>query len=99
MGKQVAKPRSAVGPVEGAAPVKPLARDEQDRYVLTVDQAAKRVQMGLRNFYDRVLDGTVFSIKIGSRRYVPVEALELWIRVQMADQGYDAWRHEFAEAM
>lgn len=50
--------------------------------LLTVKQAAARLQLGTNRVYTLVAAGTIPSVKVGKSIRVPVTALERWIEDQ-----------------
>jgi hypothetical protein len=52
--------------------------------LLTLDAVAARASMSRRNIESRVASGEIFSVRVGGRRLVPVEAYEAW-RAQLIE--------------
>ena len=53
------------------------------KLLLTIVEAAQRLNLSRSLLYDLVLSGQVVSIKIGRSRRIPVSALETFIQQQM----------------
>ena len=47
---------------------------------ISIPQAAKRLNIGLRAAYRAAADGTLPTLRFGKRIVVPVSALEAWAR-------------------
>lgn len=58
-----------------------------DEYLLTVDEAARRLGMGRTYVYTLVLRGELPSVKLGRSRRVPVQALREYVRALTDEQG------------
>lgn len=59
----------------------------EDRIAISVEEAAHMVGLSRAAFYPLVMAGDVPSVKVGSRRLVPVEALREWMDRQLAAAG------------
>lgn len=57
------------------------------KLLLTVEEAATSLSLGRTFVYKLVMRGDLASIKIGSRRRIPVAALEAFVTQRMAEQG------------
>ena len=56
-----------------------------EKILLSVDQAAERLSIGRSLCYELVMRGDIPSLKLGSRRLVPVSALELFVRERLEE--------------
>ena len=84
-------------PVQDTRPRPPVVADEQiinltleteDKLLLTVVEAARRLGIGRTLMYELLDAGEVFSVHIGRLHKVPVEALREFIeRRRVAGQG------------
>lgn len=52
--------------------------------LLTVPEAAKRLSIGRTMVYELIARRELVSVKVGRARRIPVAALELWVREQLA---------------
>lgn len=56
---------------------------DQEKLVLTVEEAAERLHIGRGLAYEMVREGVIPAVRLGRRIVVPVEALKRWL----ADAG------------
>lgn len=72
----VAKPKPAPQPKP-----KPRTRKQPADIstLLTVEEAARRLRISRASLYPLLMAGTLDSLKVGSRRLVPVEAIDRYI--------------------
>jgi excisionase family DNA binding protein len=56
------------------------------KLLLTMAEAAEALSLSRTKLYALVMCGTIFSVKVGRRRLVPVIALERFVDQQMAAQ-------------
>ena len=54
--------------------------NQNERILLTVEEAARRLRIGRTTAYRLLADGEIASIQIGHLRRVPVEALTAFVR-------------------
>lgn len=52
-------------------------------HLLTVEEAAECLGIGRTKTYELMMDGALASIKIGSRRLIPVSSVAAYIRAQL----------------
>lgn len=57
----------------------------EDKLLVSVDEAARRVSIGLTVMYELIGSGEVASIKLGRRRLIPVRALEEFMERRLAE--------------
>ena len=50
-----------------------------DKLLLTVPEAAERLSLGRTKAYELVLSGRIESVKVGTARRVPVDALDRYV--------------------
>jgi excisionase family DNA binding protein len=50
--------------------------------VFTVDEAAEKLHVGRSTIFKLIREGSLPTIKVGKRRLIPVDALEMWVRDQ-----------------
>jgi excisionase family DNA binding protein len=71
-------------PTRSLPPALEVAMEE--KLLLTVDEAARRLGIGRSHAYVFVLRGEIESVKIGRSRRVPVEAIEQFVDRLRAEQ-------------
>jgi excisionase family DNA binding protein len=54
--------------------------ETDQKLLLTVEEAARRLSIGRPKMYELVMHGEVVSIKMGASRRIPVQALEDYVR-------------------
>jgi excisionase family DNA binding protein len=52
----------------------------------TMEEAAWEMSLGRNKMYDLVIQGKIASVKIGTLRRVPAEALDAFIKQQLQQQ-------------
>ena len=62
--------------------------NEQDKVLLTVAEAAKRLSLSRTFTYELVMSGELESLKLGKARRVPVAALDKFVEARRAVRGY-----------
>ena len=62
--------------------------NEQDKVLLTVAEAAKRLSLSRTFTYELVMNGELESLKLGKARRVPVAALDKFVEAKRAERGY-----------
>lgn len=60
-----------------------------EEVLLTVEQCAKRLNLGRSHTYKYVLSGELASLKIGRARRIPAVALEEFVARLLLDQSPD----------
>ncbi len=55
------------------------------KLLLTMDEAARALGLGVTSFYDLVMKKQIASIKIGRSRRVPIAALEEFVARQLEE--------------
>ena len=60
---------------------------DEERILLTVDAAARRLGLSRAHLYPYVMSGSLPSIKIGRARRIPVAALEAWIAQKLREEA------------
>ena len=58
----------------------------EGKLLLSVDQAAQRLSIGRSLCYELVMRGDIPSLKLGSRRLVPVSALETFVSERLEEE-------------
>ena len=64
---------------------KSMNPNTDDRLLLTVPEAARRLGMGRSFIYELVSKGEIKSIKLGRSRRIPVSALEEFIEAKLSE--------------
>ena len=62
-------------------------REEPQRLVLTVPEAARRLGIGRNQAYALARSGRIPAIRLGRRLLVPAAALERWLEEQARQGG------------
>lgn len=67
-----------------------------DRMLLSVEDAAERLDIGRTMLYELISDGEIHAIHVGRLRKVPVEALREYVDRQRALAGETPATHDDA---
>jgi excisionase family DNA binding protein len=62
--------------------------NEDDKVLLTVAEAAKRLGLSKTFTYTLVMSGDLESLKLGKARRVPVKALDEFVEAKRREQGF-----------
>jgi excisionase family DNA binding protein len=62
-----------------------------DKILVSVSEAASLMSLGRSKFLDLTYDGSIPSIKVGTRRLYSLESLQVWARDEMVKQGVGLW--------
>ena len=62
--------------------------DDDNKVLLTVTEAAKRLSLSRTFTYELVMRGDLESLKLGKSRRVPVDALDKFVQARRAERGY-----------
>lgn len=57
---------------------------ENDKLALTIEEAARSLSISRTTIYEMISAGTIYTVKIGRRRVVPVEAVRKLLMTPMA---------------
>lgn len=68
-------------------PEKPIARAPDERLLLSVDEAARRLSIGRSHLYEHLLRGTLRSVRIGRSRRIAARDLEAFIERLLQDSA------------
>jgi len=61
-------------------------QEGSEQLLVTVDQATRILQIGRTKLLELVYDGSIPSLKVGSRRLFKRKALEEWVDAQQEDE-------------
>lgn len=62
--------------------------NDDDKVLLTVPEAAKRLSLSRTFTYELVMSGALESLKLGKARRIPVAALGKFVEARRAERGY-----------
>lgn len=62
--------------------------NDTDKLLLTVAEAARRLQLSKTFTYSLVMSGELESLKLGKARRIPVKALDEFVEARRAQRGY-----------
>jgi excisionase family DNA binding protein len=60
---------------------------EEDRSLLTVEEAARRLSIGRTTLFQLLKLGEIASVRIGYARRIPAEAVDAYVKKLTAEQG------------
>lgn len=62
--------------------------NDDDKVLLTVTEAAKRLSLSRTYTYELVMSGELESLKLGKARRIPASALGKFVEAKRAERGY-----------
>jgi excisionase family DNA binding protein len=65
----------------------PVESGNDDRLLVTVDEAARRLSIGRSNLYEHLLRGTLRSVRIGRSRRIAARDLQAFINGLLEDSA------------